>query len=745
MSSQPSSRFKPRNDPITFEVLRHRLWQINDEQGKTIVNVSGSPVATEGNDFNVALLNSDGEVVTVGPYIIAHVSAISVIVQSAISLLGSNNIHEGDMYLTNDPWMGAAHQNDVCVIQPVFWDGQCFAWTASVIHQVDVGGPRPGSWNPLARSVFDEAPRYRMLRVVRDGTVQPEVVATYLTNSRLPDLIELDLRAQIACANVSRARLYELVTRYGLETIKNALEDNLDYSELLFRKKLAELPDGEAYGEDHMDHDGLSEELYTVRCRAQKKGERILLDFCGTSPQAPGFINTAYAGALAGAFSALFPYLCPDIPWNAGVLRLVDTRIEEGTVHNARFPAPVGFGVVHATHCTTNATALALGKLLAASERHHADAMAGWSGSPFVYNIFGTDDQNQPFATMLLSSDVQGCGARAFGDGFDVGGKLTAPQANVANIESIEGSYPLLYLYRRRTRDSGGAGEWRGGVSAEVAFTVHHASEMDITPNTWGVSLSATGGLLGGYPGGGAAVLLKRDTDIAQQWRSDALPQSFEQLNGAALEILPAKCSFTMKPGDIFGSVPHGGGGIGDPIRRNPERVAADVRQRLVSAEWANRIYGTVLDGNCALDYEATKLLRQRIRRQRIEEGRSRLPLPPGAGEQLSGELISPYGALYESKGWLFCGDCLKSLAPADEPVKSYLLRTRRPLASAGPWIGLRKGKDRLDFEIWEYACPHCGALISVEQRHRQDDEDLQDFIRYGKSHVVARPATSAG
>ncbi len=730
MSTSSSSRFKPRNDPITFEVLRHRLWQINDEQGKTIVNVSGSPVATEGNDFNVALLNADGEVVTVGPYIIAHVSAISVIVENAINLLGEENIQSGDMYLTNDPWMGAAHQNDVCVIQPVFWEGRRIAWTASVIHQVDVGGPRPGSWNPLARSVFDEAPRYRMLKIVREGALQPEAAATYLTNSRLPDLVELDLRAQIACANVARSRLFELITRYGVETIINAFEDNLDYAEMLFLRKLEELPDGEAYGEDHMDHDGLSEELYTVRCRAVKNGGRILLDFAGTSPQAPGFINTAYAGALAGAFSALFPYLCPEIPWNAGVLRLVDTVVEEGTVHNALFPAPVGFGVVHSTHCTTNAAALALGKLLAASERYYVDAMAGWSGSPFVYNIFGKDDQDQPFATMLLSSDVQGCGARAFGDGFDVGGKLTAPQANVANIESIEGNFPLLYLYRRRTCDSGGAGEWRGGVSGEVAFTLHHAEEMDITPNTWGVSISATGGLLGGYPGGGATVLLKRSTDLAGSWSSGKLPQHFDQLNGEALEILPAKCSFTMVPGDVFGAIPHGGGGIGDPLKRNPDRVAADVRQRLVSPDWARLLYGTALNDDGTVDFEETKLLRQTMRQKRIDAGFSRLPLPVDAGSLLDDDSSIPSGALREARGWLYCGDCLKSIAPVEEPVKSYLLLWHRPLAAAGPLIGLRKGGNRLDFELWEYACPHCGTLISVEQKHRQDKDDEPDFRR---------------
>src|SRR3970282_1185952 len=140
--------------------------------------------------------------------------------------------------------------------------------------------------------------------------------------------------------------------------------------------------------------------------------------------------------------------------------------------------------------------------------------MAGWSGSTFVSNIFGENERGQKFATMLLSSDLQGCGARAFGDGYDVGGKLNAPRSKVATIESIEAEFPFLYLYRKRTTDSGGAGRWRGGVSAEVALTVHRAKGVNFTANTVGVNHSSTPGLCGGYPGGNPSAILVRDTDL---------------------------------------------------------------------------------------------------------------------------------------------------------------------------------------------------------------------------------------
>ncbi len=731
-------KFEPRNDPVTFEVLRHRLWQINDEQGKTIINVSGSPVASEGNDFNVAIASADGDLVSVGPYIVMHVSAITLVIQNTIALLGEDGIAEGEMYLINDPWLGAGHQNDFCVIQPVYWEGRLVAWTASVIHQVDVGGPAPGSWNLTARTAFEEAPRYRCLRLVRQGRIQPEIVATVLTNTRLPDLVDLDLRAQIAAANVARERLHELITRYGCETVLNAFDDGFEYAQTMFRHKLLQLSDGSWYAEDHIDHDGHEERVYTVRCRLEKRGDRLLFDFRGTSGEAPGLINTAYAGAAAGAYCAVYPLLCQSIPWNAGVLRQVDLIVEDGSLHNARFPAPVGYGVVHACWTTLNAAALAVGKMLASSAVYRDDAMAGWAGASFVYNIFGKDDRDRPFATMLLSSDLQGCGARAFGDGYDVGGKLNTPRCKIANVESIEDGYPLLYLYRRRTVDSGGAGLRRGGVSAEIALTAHGAARVDITVNTIGVNHTSTNGICGGYPGGGCAVQLQPGTDLADQWRNGALPLDLADLSGD-LELLPAKQAFVLTPGDVFGANPHGGGGYGDPLRRDPKLVARDVEHRLVSPEFARTIYGVVLDPDGGPNDEETEELRATIRRERREPSQAGRPMPAGAGATVGPRPDEqPIGALSIVDGWVCCGECRRSICQASDDFKEFLARDRGPLGSAGPRVAQRWNGDSPDFELWRYFCPHCGELCAVEQHLKSEGKAWTDYAVAGTDDRVA-------
>jgi N-methylhydantoinase B len=720
--------FSPRTDPITFEVLRHRLWQINDEQGRTIINVSGSPVASEGNDFNVAVADADGELIAVGPYIVMHVTALTLVIRNTMQLLGEDNIVEGDMYLINDPWMGAAHQNDICIVQPVFWQGRRIAWTASVIHHVDVGGPAPGSWNFAARTTFEEAPRYKALRVVRDGVVQPEVIATVMTNSRLPDLIELDLRAQIAAANVARERLVALIQRYGIATVTDVIEDMLDYAQSLFRRKLLELPDGEWYSEDHIDHDGHEERTYTVRCHLRKTGDRLLFDFRGTSKQAPGLINTPYAGAISGANCAVFPLLCENIPWNSGVLRQVDIEVEPGTVHDATFPAPVGYGVVHASWTTLNVSALALGKMLASSGRHHRDAMAGWAGSTFVYNIFARDRRGNQIATMLLSSDLQGCGARAFGDGYDVGGKLNAPRGKVTNIESAENEFPLLYLYRRRLIDSGGAGTWRGGVSAEVAFIAHEADNISLTANTVGVNHSSSMGLCGGYPGGNSTVALMRDSGLAAAWACNCAPQQLSELDGK-IEMLPAKQIINLRPGDVFLAAPHGGGGFGDPLEREPRRVADDVREKLVSRVAARDVYGVVVDEDGRLRTEETAHQRSAIRRARRQTSIAP-PLPVFVCEPLPVEPPNSRLAAFLVDGEvIYCASCRCGICRMGSPVKDHLLFKRGPLGDGGPGLARRWGGDSPTVELWEYFCPHCAALCDVEQHLKSDDASWNDVV----------------
>ncbi|HZU04617.1 MAG TPA: hydantoinase B/oxoprolinase family protein [Chloroflexota bacterium] len=620
---------------------RYTLWQINDEQGRTIINVSGSPVAYEANDMNTVIADPSGATVFVGPYMTILVGPLSLIIRNVLATFGADGVHPGDMYITNDPWLGAVHQNDMILVAPVHWEGELVAWVASSIHQVDVGGPVPGSWNPSATDTFQEAPRYRFLRVVRDGVVQPEVVATYLTNSRVPHLLELDLRAQIAAANVAKERLAELLRQRGVGPVRDTLQDCLDYTEFRLRRRLRELPDGRWYAESYIDHNGHQEGLYAIRLTLIKRGEQLIFDYTATDAESPGFINATYASALGWTFAAILTNLCPDLPWNEGALRPVEIRTREGTLHHARFPRPVSSGPVNAGWATHNAACAALARMLAASETHRHLLMATWAGSVFIYNSAGINQYGEPFATMFIHSPLQGGGARYAADGHDVGGLLHAPRPSVTNVESAEANFPLLYLWRKRAVDSGGPGRYRGGVSAASAITPYGTEELELVVNTVGSDQSCTVGLDGGYPGGGAQLLVWRGAQPLAQLAAGRPPRDLAALGGAP-EVLPPKYRLRLRPGDVLVGVPHGGGGFGDPLTRDPEHVARDVREGYVSAAASAAIYGVVLDPSGAVDAEATAARRAALRAERLREGR---PWPGSPAEMEENDASGPDAA----------------------------------------------------------------------------------------------------
>ncbi len=307
-----------------------------------------------------------------------------------------------------------------------------------------------------------------------------------------------------------------------------------------------------------------------------------------------------------------------------------------------------------------------------------------------------------------------------------MGGKLNAPRAKVSNIESIEASYPVIYLYRRRAPDSGGAGKWRGGVSAEVAFTPRHARRIDVTVNTLGTALSSTNGLSGGYPGGGVTVVLKQRSDIADLWARGRAPLSIEELAGET-SMLAAKCAFSLERGDVFVAVPHGGGGIGDPLDRDPMLVVQDVIEGAVSRDMASSMYGVVLAPDSSVDSGATMQLRAAIRSQRLHEAEPVQKQAP-MRRPVTASDVTPMGGYLVGTGGIFCGSC-KSLLSADgKEVKSYLRRQRRHLAEAGPWVARRWSGDSPWFELWKYFCPNCAQMLAVEQHQRGEDKHWDDY-----------------
>ena len=610
-------------DPITLEVAAHKLWQINDEQGQALKKVSGSPVATDANDFNVVLCDEIGDIVNIGPYYLPHAANVDFMVKWTVEHRSDNpGIHPDDMFLCNDPWVGALHPQDVAVLSPVFVADELLCWTGSTIHAVDVGGINIGSWCVDAEEHFAEGMTYPPIKIVEGGEIRRDVEDVYLRRSRAPALVGLDLRAHIASNNVAKARILELVDRYGAPVVHGVMKKQMDYAAERFRARLLQIPDGtwrcETYQEVAKTGD---RRVHKTILSLTKTGDRLLFDFTGTDPNV-GMINCTRAGAVGGSMVAVLPQLCYDIPWALGGLhRQMEFVTPAGSIINADFPHGVSMGSIAGTWSATNASNVCIAKMLSSVPELQDRLLAGCVGSWTTVIASGRDNNRLPFVTMIMDCMAGGWGARSFADGVDTAGLMAAITGQCPNVETNEGFYPILYLYRRETKDSGGPGEFRGGMGATSCWIPYGngGEALQLVLACFGEAFPTALGIDGGYPANTSMYRMVRNSNVEEWLARGEIPPTLEALSGT-LEHLPQKCETLQHATDAFEHTWSGGGGFGDPLDRDPERVLDDVLNDAVSSHAATEIYGVVIDG-ASVDAASTGERRAEIRRLRLNGG----------------------------------------------------------------------------------------------------------------------------
>ena len=456
---------------ITFEVIRNRLVAITEEMRIALQSVSGSPTVTEASDFFTGLFLPDGSVASMG-FQVAFQAPVSGTVIRHINSKPNLNVREGDMFVGNDPYIGALHQNDVQMVGPIHVDGRIVAWAGVQAHQTDVGGMDFASWCPKAKEVWQEGIRIPCVKLVDRGELREDVLEMILAASRLPDQLGLDIRAFMATIGVARKRVTELVSRHGAETVATVMQRMIEASEAKLRARLRELPDGDFHACDFLEHDGHGNVLYKVDVRLAKRGDRMTLDYGGSSRQAPGFINATRAGLAGAVAGSVLPTLAWDIQWNQGALAPAEIVAPDGLICTAQFPAPVGAATVEAIWVVSNATMLALNKLLAASPKYAYRAQGVNDGVMATFNLGGVNQYGEPFGLHLMDPLAGGSAAFASKDGVNAGGPITSPVSAIADVERNEQVAPLFYLHRRLARDTAGAGRQRGGLCGEIALTL---------------------------------------------------------------------------------------------------------------------------------------------------------------------------------------------------------------------------------------------------------------------------------
>ena len=287
-------------DPITFEIIRHKLAAINEEQALALKAVSVSPIVAGAGDFNNALFTADGRLASMGPQVVFHSGAMPVILRHVMEDFADEEFADGDMYIVNDPYKGAVHHPDVSIMAPLFFEGRLVAWAGVTAHQVDMGGMAVGSVSVRATEKQQEGLMMPPMRIIEKGKLRKDVWRMIMNMTRQPQMVGLDLSGFIASNVVARDRLTELMEQYGADTILTVMEELIRYSERKTREHLQTLPDGEVRTCGYLDHDGRENRVYRTDVRIIKEGDRLTIDMSASSPQASGYINCT-EGCLVGA------------------------------------------------------------------------------------------------------------------------------------------------------------------------------------------------------------------------------------------------------------------------------------------------------------------------------------------------------------------------------------------------------------------------------------------------------------
>ena len=716
-----------RLDPVTFEVLSHKIEEIVAEMYHTIGWVSGNPVVFEAGDHQEGIFDANGEAVMFGGGIVEWTYALQAAAQHLCQEYEENpGINDGDQFLLNHAYVAAVHAMDIQLLAPVFWQGKRVAWVVTAGHQLDVGGIDWGGMSVRATEIYQEGLQIPGLKIVEKGHVRKDVEEMIRTMIRTPDLGILDIYSKIAANNVARARLLEMLGRYGLDTVTTLFEQMRDYSEQQIRDRLRQIPNGTWSHVMYME--SLRSEEQYIRCQVtvKKEDDHITLDFTGTSPQSAGSQNVSAKGAISNAFCPYLTLVCHDIPWTGGLYRPVEFVLPESTLVNPDWPAATshntaaggGYLVIMTVHA-------AISKMMLSSDLTRDDAFAPAGSALHAALTSGIDKEGNFFIFLPMESLAGGMGGLSDSDGINSGANMWTPKTQIANVETNELLYPIMYLYRKEIEDSAGAGRHRGGVSQGYAYIAWGSlnDELAARDHGHGAEPRMGIGLAGGYPAPNSPMLIIRNSNVRAQFEEDRMPSGIDDIMGEPWHTRTGE-SHDVHANDVLVAFQGGGGGYGDPIERDPELVLGDIRDGYVSAPAAADLYGVVAksDGS-GYDKNATETHREEIRKGRLERGHRLRVWENGSNTQ-----AVSVGRLFDNlevvtaRGQTFvrCFKCASPLCPVGENYKDYALSAQVPAAQGQPtrFVPTRE----TPFVLREYFCPGCCAMFEVDMVMESDE-----------------------
>jgi len=614
-------------DPVTFEVLRNAFVNIVDQMAEQVRRTCYSFVVYN-RDFSNALCDAAGNTVAQGHQdLAAHVGTLHYTCKAVIDEFG-DDIHPGDIFLINDPYVGGTHFSDTRVLLPVFFDGELIAWSQANGHWADMGGSVPGSFDVTARDMFKEGIRIPPIKIWRRGEYCGDVARLVAKNTRDPDAIIGDMDAQTQATRIAEREVLRLCEKYGVDTIKAAFAEVQDYVERAIRLRLSELPDGSWETVDFVDQDPAGEEgMIPIRVKLTIRGDEAEFDLSGSHPTIGSIYNCAFGGTFAGIVSGMKTFF-PDVPLNAGLYRTVTVVVPDDTIVSARWPVAVS-GFVMTFEKIMNAIFELFSHIM--PERAMACAFNIEYLQTGGYDARGDD---RPYF-MLYDWLSGGWGGRNGRDGLSVTASCFGVGLMIQPVEGQERMCPVRTDKLEIVTDSAGPGEWRGGVGLEKSGTI-----LDVENCVFSYfcdrERSVVWGIEGGLPARPHGLWMEPEGEEAK-------------FLGAIFSDVP------VRPGTHFRRGTSGGGGYGDPLERDPKRVLEDVVDDYVSVERALKDYGVVIDvidedlAEYAVDTEATARARTGIRAERkqwLEEDPESVAGRFRAGELDEYDVIRRYGVI---------------------------------------------------------------------------------------------------
>ena len=575
-------------DPVTLAILKGRLEQIADEMDATLFRSAFNPIIAEAHDASHGIYDAKtGDTLVQGksglPIFVGVMAfAVKAVIDKAAKQGG---VHEGDVWIFNDPYAGGTHLSDFRLVKPVFRNGEVFCYLASVGHWHDVGGNVPGNYNPAATECFQEGMLIPPVKLYDRGEFRQDIVDILSSNSRLPLSLYGDLNGQINALQLGEKRMNALLDEYGDGKVAECMVELTARAAQMMRAQISNLPSGTVSAEDFLDNDGINDQPLKIALDLVIDGDRMVMDFSRSSPACAGPVNISRATTIAACYVAL-KHIFGDVPANAGVLEPVEFRIDDDSLLSVRAPKPVG-------GYTETILRLIDVVFQAVAQIAPEPAMACAYGTINALSLAGHRANGQRW--VMFSFFGGGHGAHGAGDGLNHG-NAPISTATIPPLEILEAAYPVRFTQWALRPDSGGAGEFRGGLGAIY--------EIELLEKQADVFLFGERGRFAppGVVGGGAGAL---NTFHYEQADGEHVPPMASKIVGVHIERSQRLRLETP-----------GGGGYGRALDRNPESVARDLRLGYITAEHTEADFGVVIGPDGSVDDAATRDLRARERAQ---------------------------------------------------------------------------------------------------------------------------------